>query len=178
LRCLVLTSIVALQLVAAPARADETEDAAQVHLDRGVDAFHAGEYARAHREFEAAQELAPDRANPYRWLALTEVQLGDCPAALAHIEEFLTRVKPDDERIAELVRLRVLCEKAREPDPEPTPPPPRRRGPSRRALMWGAVGVAVAAVVIGGGAYLIFDEGGGGTTVLPPIHCGDAGCSP
>jgi hypothetical protein len=97
---------------AAPARADDvTEKAALLHLERGVAAFKAGDYLRAHRELEAAHDLAPDRANPYRWLALTEIQLGDCQRALVNIEGFLSRVKPDEPRVAELVRLRELCQR-------------------------------------------------------------------
>ena len=96
---------------AAPARADAIEDAARVHLDRGIAAFRARDYARARRELTAASELVPDKPNPHRWLALTEVQLGDCLAALVHIEGFLSRVPEDDERVAELVRLRDLCQR-------------------------------------------------------------------
>lgn len=104
-------SILALALAAAPARADAVEDAARVHLDRGVAAFRARDYPRALRELTAASELVPDKPNPYRWLALTEVQLGDCRGALAHIEAFLSKVPDDDERVPELVRLRELCQR-------------------------------------------------------------------
>jgi PEGA domain len=100
---------VAVWLADLPARADANETAALAHLDRGVAAFRAKDFARAHREFAAASELAPDRANPYRWLALTEVQIGDCPRAVVHAEAFLSRVPPDDPRAAELVRIRDLC---------------------------------------------------------------------
>lgn len=117
-----IVAALALAVAAPAARADEAEDAALLHLDRGVGAFRAGDYARAHRELSAAQELAPDRPNPYRWLALTEVQLGDCASALVHIEEFLARVPPEDERVAELVRLRELCENTGALTVESTPP--------------------------------------------------------
>lgn len=90
--------------------AAETRDAAALrHLDRGIELYRAGSYREAHAKFTQAHELAPDRANPYRWLALAEVQLGDCTAALRHIEGFLTRVKPDDERVPEMTRWRELC---------------------------------------------------------------------
>jgi hypothetical protein len=102
-------AVAATWLVAAPVRADPAEAAALAHLDRGVAAFRAGDFARAHREFEAASELASDRPNPYRWLALTEVQLGDCRQAAVHAEAFLARVPADDPRAAELVRVRDLC---------------------------------------------------------------------
>ncbi len=101
--------VVAAQLAAAVARADPAEDRALAHLDRGVAAYRAGDFARAHTELAAASRLAPDRPNPYRWLALTDVELGDCRAALVNIESFLSRVASDDPRAAELVALRERC---------------------------------------------------------------------
>src|SRR4051812_42420289 len=103
----VVAAILAVELFAAPAvRAGPTEDAAQVHLDRGIAAFQAGDFALAKHELTAARELAPHKPNPYRWLALSEVQLGDCPHALDDIASFLARVATDDPRIPELDRLR------------------------------------------------------------------------
>lgn len=90
----------------APAPAD---DRALAHLDRGVAAYRAGDFALARAELAAAHELAPDRPNPYRWLALTEVALGDCRSALADVEGFLSRVAADDPRVAEVVALRGRC---------------------------------------------------------------------
>jgi hypothetical protein len=168
---------IALALVAvAPAvRADDApgaEAAAQLHLDRGVDAFRAGEYARAHREFAAASELAPDKPNPYRWLALTEVQLGECRPALDHIEAFLSRVAADDPRAAELIRVRVLCERTLAEEAEPAPAPPARRPITRRWWFWPAVIGAAAAVT--GAVIVLADEPD--ATVLPPIRCDGGGC--
>lgn len=109
MRAVVASIAVAATCLAAPVRADPTEAAALVHLHRGVAAFRAGDFGLAHREFEAARELAPDRPNPYRWLALTEVQTGDCRRAIANAEAFLSRVAADDPRAPELVRVRELC---------------------------------------------------------------------
>ena len=112
MRALVAPIVAAVLLGAPPtARADATETAALLHLERGVAAFRAGDYLRARRELEVAHELAPDRANPYRWLALTAVQLGDCKAVLINIDGFLARVAADEPRVAELVRLRELCQR-------------------------------------------------------------------
>ena len=105
----VSVTIVAFALAAAPARAEPVEDAAQLHLDRGIAAFEKGDFLAAHREITAANGLVPEKANPYRWLALVEVQLGDCAKALANIEGFLARVAVDDARRAEMLRLRELC---------------------------------------------------------------------
>lgn len=96
-------------VAARAASADPVEDAAQVHLDRGVAAFERGEYVAAHAEIEAANKLVPTKANPYRWLALTEVQLGDCARARGNIEAFLERAADGDPRRAEMLRLRDLC---------------------------------------------------------------------
>jgi hypothetical protein len=103
----VLLAIVVLAV--RPASADPVEDAAQVHLDRGIAAFERHEYLAAHEELVAANKLVPDKPNPYRWLALTEVQLGDCARARGNIEAFLSRVAADDARRAEMLRLRELC---------------------------------------------------------------------
>jgi hypothetical protein len=92
-----------------PARADPAEARALDHLDRGVAAYRAGDFARARTELVAASELAPDRPNPYRWLALAEVALGDCAGALVHIESFLSHVAAGDPRVAEIVAVRERC---------------------------------------------------------------------
>ena len=105
----VLVAIVV--LAARVASANPTEDAAQVHLERGVKAFEKGDYLAAHKELAAANELVPAKANPYSWLALTEVQLGDCARARVNIEAFLERADADDERRSEMLRLRELCSK-------------------------------------------------------------------
>jgi hypothetical protein len=93
----------------APATGDTVENQALTHLDRGVAAYRAGDYGRAHAELLAASQLAPDRPNPYRWLALTEAALGDCDGALINIESFLSRVAADDPRVGELRALRERC---------------------------------------------------------------------
>jgi hypothetical protein len=106
-----VAAIVALaQLAAAVARADPASDAlALAHLERGVAAYRAGDLAHAHVELTAAQRLAPDRANPYRWLALTESKLGDCRSALVRVEGFLSRVPAADPRVGEMLEVRSRC---------------------------------------------------------------------
>jgi hypothetical protein len=101
-------SVLAIVLAARIASADAVEDA-QAHLDRGIAAFEKGDFLAAHAELEAANKLVPEKPNPYRWLALAEVQLGDCTRALANIEAFLARVDAGDPRRAEMQRLRELC---------------------------------------------------------------------
>lgn len=100
---------IAILLGATVAHADPAEERALAHLDRGVAAYHARDYARAHVELAEAQRLAPDRPNPYRWLALTEVELGDCRSALANVEAFLSHAQADDPRIPELIGIRARC---------------------------------------------------------------------
>jgi hypothetical protein len=176
MRSSVASIVVVLLALAAPAAADDVEAEALAHIDRGVEAFRAGEYALAHREFTAANQLVPDRANPYRWLALTEVQLGDCAAALVHIEGFLSRVDRDDPRGAEMVRNRVLCEKTladQAAQAERPPSPPRARRPiTRRWWFWPAVIGAAAANTTG--VVIALDQPD--DPVLPPVRCDDAGC--
>jgi hypothetical protein len=101
------------QLATTAVHADPTEADAEnralAHLDRGVAAFRAGDFAEARGELAEAQRLAPDRPNPYRWLAMTEVELGDCRSALASVEGFLSRVPADDPRVADVIAVRGRC---------------------------------------------------------------------
>lgn len=183
-----VASIIVLQLVvgAGLARADVTETAAQVHLDRGIAAFRAGDYAVAVHELTEASELMPAKPNPYRWRALAEAQLGDCEHALLDIESFLSRVPPEDARVPELVRLRGLCQHPRVPavTSDPTPPavvekraepPPEHHTPiTHRWWFWTALG-AVALTTAGAIVYATRPDD---PTVLPPVTCGATGCTP
>ena len=101
--------VVVAQLAVTRAHAEPVAVRALAHLDAGVAAFRAGDYAHAHVELAEAQRLAPDRPNPYRWLALTEVELGDCRRALVNVESFLSRVASSDPRITELLAVRARC---------------------------------------------------------------------
>jgi len=177
--------------LAAPARADD-ETAALGHLDRGVAAFRAGDFALAHRELTAARDLAPAKPNPYRWLALTEVQLGDCPHALANIDAFLARTRDDDPRLGEMTRLRELCRRGgvpaanlqldhdiTQPAPDPMLARPRdtpaeQPGITHRWWFWPTVGFAALAIT----GTTIYVATRGGETTLPPVHCTSAGCTP
>ena len=170
MRALIVVIAIAVVLTSSVS-ADPTEDAALVHLDRGIAAFNAKDFHRALRELTAAHELVPDRANPYRWLALTEIQLGDCVSALGHIEGFLARVPADDPRVAEMTRWRAFC---RKPAPPPPPPPPAPTHTSIRERWWFWPAIGTAALAITGGA--IFFATGRDDTVLPPIHCDAMGC--
>jgi len=178
--------VVALILVAfaLPARADDAADAL-THLDKGVAAFRAGDYAFAHGELTLARDLAPAKPNPYRWLALTEVQLGDCPQALGNIDAFLARVKSDDPRVGEMTRLRELCKRGANlqldhdiaqpaPDPMFTKPEPQPEGVTHRWWFWPAIGAAALAVT-GVTVYVATHDS---VSTLPPIHCTGTGCAP
>jgi len=180
--------VVAAQLVAAIGHADPAADQALVHLDRGVAAYRAGDLARAHAELAAASALAPDRPNPYRWLALTEVELGDCRSALVNIESFLSRVPAGDPRVAEVVALRGRC---LAPGPASGPMTGPATGPAsgtpslqrtaepaapavyQRGWFWVAIG-AVAITAAG----VTYGLTRGGDARLPPVTCDPAGCHP
>ncbi len=99
---------VILLLAGTPAFGDDRAEA-QAALERGVAAYRAGELATARDELTAANKLAPDSPNPYRWLAIVEVGLGNCKPALVHVEGFLARVPSTDERIPEVIALRDKC---------------------------------------------------------------------
>lgn len=185
MRALVTAILAAAVLVAArPASAHPSRAEAQAleHLDRGVAAYRAGELALAEHELEAAQQLVPDKPNPYRWLALTEAQLGDCQAALVHVEDFLSRVPAGDPRAPELVKVREHCvlelQAGRAPPPHragPATPPPRATTPiSHRWWFWTAIG-AVALTAAGATYVLVHDDG---PAQLPVVTCGTTGCMP
>jgi hypothetical protein len=184
-----LVVVIAMALLPAPdAFADATEDAALVHLDRGVAAFNAKDFQRALQELTAAHDLVPAKANPYRWLALTEIQLGNCPAALRHIDGFLARVPATDARVAEMTRWRDFCHREaarRDAQPQVTgtqvtgtqglataTPPPTATSVTQRWWFWPAIGTAALAIT-GTAIYVATDRH---DTVLPAIHCDAAGC--
>lgn len=195
MRGFVVVIIVALALQP-HANAEPNEDAALLHLDRGIAAFEASDFSTAEREFAAAQRLVPDKANPYRWLALAEIQLGDCKRAVGHIDGFLSRVPSTDARAAEMTRWREFCLRdasqpqspATEPqgsvtsaEPQLTgtqglgQPVPLRDDKPLRARWWfwpaiGTLAVAVTGVTI----YAVTRDG---EAMLPPIRCDATGCA-
>jgi len=182
----------AVALSGAPARGDEGRDEAALRqLDVGIAAYRAGDYPAARRAFETASRLVPDKANPYRWLGMADVQLGDCTHALLAFEMFLKLVPPGDERVPEVTRLRDGCQRAPPPSAPPSPaapvvaapaavvatppPPPARKPLVRRWWFWTALGgaAAVAATGITLGVVL----GAPRESRLPPIVCGTTGCA-
>jgi hypothetical protein len=176
MRAFVVVIVVALQV---HAYADPAEDAALLHLDRGIAAFNGKDFATAEREFNAAHELVPDKANPYRWLALTEIQLGDCKTALEHIDGFVTRVPPADPRVAEMARWREFCRREPAAPPQVTgtqnlvAPPPERKSFHQRWWFWPLVGTAALAVT----GVTVFAVTRSDETMLPPIRCDASGCA-
>jgi hypothetical protein len=184
--------IVLAGLIAAPARGaasptEATDAEALRRIDAGIDAFRKGDLAVARREFEAARQLAPSRANAYRWLGLTEVKLGDCNQALLDFEMFLKLVPANDDRVPEVLRARHVCEQPGPapstppaPVPSPTlvtstpPPPPSASRPiTHRWWFWTSLGAAAVAVGVGVGV---------GVALAPhesrfaPITCDATGC--
>ena len=186
MRGLVVAIAVALLPPLAEVHADPTQEAALLHLDRGVAAFRARDFARALRELQAAHDLAPNKPNPYRWLALTQIQLGDCAAALPNIDGFLSRVPADDERVPEMTRWRELCRREPAPQPQeaqvtgtqglaqPRPPPREDRSITQRWWFWPAIGISAIAIT-GAVVYVATDRD---EAVLPPIRCDLTGCRP
>jgi len=170
-----IATIIAALLVCGTARADDAEAAAQVHLDRGVAAYGAGDFALALHELQIVVELVPHKPNPYRWLALTEIQQGDCAHARLDVDSFLARVPTDDARIPELTRARDAC--VQRGVPKVTIAPPRAPAPEparpivKRWWFWTAVAGVVAA-----SAVIIYATRDDDPTRLPPIVCTAGGC--
>jgi tetratricopeptide (TPR) repeat protein len=157
----------ALILMAAPAWA-APEDDALADLDRGIAAYRLGDYTTARRELDAAIELVPDRANPYRWRALVELAQHDCANAVIDVESFLSRAPAGDDRVAELTAQRDLCIVVVVQAPV-VPPAPHVY---ERWWFWTAVG---AVVVTAGVAYAATRER---EATLPIVHCDATGCHP
>jgi tetratricopeptide (TPR) repeat protein len=174
----------AVALSGAPARGEEGRDEAALRqLDVGIAAYRAGDYPAARRAFETASRLVPDKANPYRWLGMADVQLGDCTHALLAFEMFLKLVPPGDERVPEVTRLRDGCQRGPPPKevvvvaapPPPPPPPPARKPLVRRWWFWTALGGAAAVAATGITLGVVF--GSPHEARLPPIVCGTTGCA-
>ena len=100
--------LLVLALLSSPAWADG-EDEARRRLEEGSLLFQQGQLLRARTAFAAAHDLAPERANPYRWLGLVDAQLGRCEDALHSLAEFEKRVPPTDPRLAETRQVRERC---------------------------------------------------------------------
>jgi hypothetical protein len=168
--------LAALALLApAAAQADRVDSEALGHLDRGVAAYRLADYPTARRELDAAVELVPDRANPYRWRALTELAQHDCATAVVDIESFMSRVPAGDDRIAELASARDRCvttTRVAVALPAPARPLPREE-PALYQHWWFWTAVGAVALTGAGVAYGVtrHDE-----TTLPIVHCTDAGC--
>lgn len=175
-----VAQLAAVPMHVAPLAAEPVEDRALAHLDRGVAAYRAGDYERARKELTEASALVPTRANPYRWLAMAEVQLGDCRSALFHIESFLSRVPAGDPRVPEVIALRTRCTEPSPPvvatTPVPVaPPPPPAPEPSlvHRWWFWTAIGAVTLTA-----AGVTYGLTRGGDPRLPPVTCTPTGCHP
>lgn len=161
-------------LLPATAFADRVDSEALGHLDRGVAAYRLADYPTARRELDAAIELVPDRANPYRWRALTELAQHDCATAVVDIESFMSRVPAGDDRISELASARDRCvASTRVAVGAPIPAPPLHDEPAFYDHWWFWTAVGAVALTGAGVAYGVtrHDE-----TTLPIVHCTDAGC--
>jgi hypothetical protein len=189
LAALVATAVARAEPASGPP-GDTVQNRALIHLDRGVAAYRARDFHRAHAELAEASRLAPDRPNPYRWLALTDAALGDCDSALVNVEGFLSRVAADDPRVGELRALRDRCLRgprtaaarpddtgagpgASPPVAPPAAPPPADPPVYRRWWFWTAIG-AVALTAAGTTYALTRDP----ASRLPPVTCDPAGCHP
>lgn len=121
MRARVVWFALVLQIAAADAHADPDAAGASVHLAGGIAAYRAREFQRAMEELLEANRQAPELVEPYRWIALTEAEVDDCPSALINIETFLSRVPGTDPRVPELVALRARCQSTGSVTVESTP---------------------------------------------------------
>ena len=129
-----LACVVALALGgAARAETNDAVERAKQHFEAGRALFTLGEYARAAREFEDGNRLAP---RPRFLLNLGHCyrHLGDRERALAAYREFVQQVPESDLDRAEAVRFLAELERAAPPAPAPepvvTPAPPPAPSPA------------------------------------------------
>lgn len=111
--------VVVCAVAAFPAHARSASDALNV-LNQGVTLYHDGDYQAAEHKFLQAQALAPDRANPYRWLVLTQAKLGKCSAVRVNFEAFRGLVGDEDTRLSELVEAKRGCVERVAPQARPS----------------------------------------------------------
>jgi hypothetical protein len=98
----------AAQAPAAPPATPEEMQAGKL-IERGAALFTSGRVTEARALFQQAHKLVPEKANPWRWMGMSDARLGKCTAAVEELEGFLERVPPRDPRVAEAVTIRDRC---------------------------------------------------------------------
>jgi hypothetical protein len=112
--------VLLLTLICTYVQADKLEDAAQLLVDRGLEAWAKGDLPAARASFASARDLLPEKPNPYRLLALADQKLGRCDDALKEADRFLALAAASDPRRAEVQSLREGCVR---PHPSQARPP-------------------------------------------------------
>jgi tetratricopeptide (TPR) repeat protein len=102
----------------------ERQSEAQRLLERGIEEFERGALDDARQTLRRAVELAPSRANPYRWLGLVEARMGRCEEAVRDLSTFIERAPAHDARAIEAATLRDRCEAELAARAAVPPPPP------------------------------------------------------
>ncbi|MSP58883.1 MAG: tetratricopeptide repeat protein [Myxococcales bacterium] len=99
---------------------------AKAHFLKGREAYEAGDYIAAIREFQAAQALSPSPLLDYN-IGLAQEQFGDRKQAVAHYRAYL-EAKPDATNRPDVEQRIAALDPAPPPtvDPVPEPPPVRR----------------------------------------------------
>jgi tetratricopeptide (TPR) repeat protein len=154
-----LVSLPALGQVPADTRPEalSAETNAQLHFDRALEQYRAGQYGRALASLEQAAKLDPNGKDLFFNLALVHEKLGQLPQAIAALERFRELETDVDER----ERARLTIERLRgaadevpqpvaaapAPCPEPLPAPAAPSGP--RPVLIGAASVAIVSLVVG-----------------------------
>jgi hypothetical protein len=189
--------------VVPPVGGDPHRVEAAARLDRGVAAYRAGDHAHAVSELVEASRLSPDWPDPYRWLALVEIEIDDCASATLNTAALAARVPPGDHRVAELVALRTRClhrptlefgsqfgsqpgavDSLRAAEATFTATGARDRPLVERWWLWAAVGLATATVIgviwatNGSGSGPGAMSGPSGDHGLPGVTCDATGCHP
>lgn len=155
------------------ARADDLAKA-RTFFQSGVEAYDAGDYEAALRDFQQSHAMSHNAALYFN-MAACEEHLNHSQAAALLLRQYLLE-KPDaEDRAQVLTRIQALEQrdaamKAPEPPreiarpapaPPPAPTPSPQEPPPRRVISWALLGVtgAIAVAAIGTGAWALVDHG-------------------
>lgn len=154
---------------AAPAHAQDGDEAARLHFQAGRSHYDAGAYEAALREFEAAYRLSGRAALLYNLYLTTErmAQLGE---AIDYLERYLAEGAPEDAQRSQLERrLALLRERRARMEEEaatsarPTPEGPVEEEPQQdgdllpAVIAFGVAGAGLVSFAIFGGLALAED---------------------
>lgn len=153
-RCTALWLVAAIALtVALPAYADDPRQQALELSKDALNAYLAGEFARAERLYGEAYRLAPQEHLYLYNAARAAERAGHLDAAERMYDDYLRRADPGQAEVAKARHHLAELRAAHQPLPEPRKPPPKQPGAGRGAAGLGLL-ITGGVVAVGGGVLL------------------------